>query len=494
MPSSTTSGNRSRAWRYASALGALALALPATAGAARPAGPKIRAIDCWPRHCTGLRVAPRAWLRIDADRLGAKSYVQFPTGNRRTRWVRGKRRSARRLLVQVPANAVTGRLRLWFRGRPVSRASRRVTIVRTAAKPRPVSGPAAFAGQGMWIWQLPRSEGGSVPAIVARARAAQVSTLFIKGADGTNVWSQFSPSLVASLRAAGLHVCTWQYTYGSSPAAEAVAAATAISRGAECFVIDAEAEYEGHYAQAQQYVQALRARVGAAYPIALSSFPYVDYHPGFPYSVFLGPGGAQADLPQMYWKAIGTSVDQVFAHTWALNRVYGAPIYPVGQTYQSPSAAELTRFRALTPAYGAAGLSWWDWQETSQTGWAALAAPVAQPPRPAAADAWPTLAQGSGGDLVVWAQEHLNGAGSSVTVDGSFGPATRQAVVHFQAGAGLSQTGRIDAATWPALLRSPAVRARWAASGRAAAASVRQPRSARLRAVRDEVPALGRGG
>src|SRR5436305_5421302 len=433
MPARVITAARFRTLRHAVALGAVALTVPAAAAvAARPAAPRIRAIDCWPRHCAGLRVAPRAWLRVDADRLTIRSYVQFPVGARRTRWLRGRRRTAHRLLVQVPANAVTGRLRLRIAGRPVSRASRRVTVTRPRRPaPRPSPNAGVFAGQGMWIWQLPRSEGGSVPAIVARAHAANVQTVFVKAADGTNLWTQFSPALVASLKAAGLRVCAWQYTYGSNPGGEAATAAAAIARGADCFVIDAEAEYEAHYAQAQQYVQALRIRVGAAYPLALSSFPYVDYHPGFPYSVFLAPGAAQANLPHMYWKAMGTSVDNVFAHAWPLNRVYGAPIYPVGQTCEAPSTADLSRFRSLAVAYGAGGLSWWDWQETSPSGWAALGAPVPAAGRPAAADAWPTLAQGSSGDLVVWAQEHLNGAGDAVAVDGSFGPATRQAVVRF---------------------------------------------------------------
>src|SRR5207244_5335494 len=58
-----------------------------------------------------------------------------------------------------------------------------------------VSG-TAFDGQGMWIWYLSRSSGGNIAAIVAQARAAGVTTLFIKSSDGsTNYWSQFSPQL-----------------------------------------------------------------------------------------------------------------------------------------------------------------------------------------------------------------------------------------------------------------------------------------------------------
>jgi peptidoglycan hydrolase-like protein with peptidoglycan-binding domain len=138
-------------------------------------------------------------------------------------------------------------------------------------------------------------------------------------------------------------------------------------------------------------------------------------------------------------------------------------------------------------------LSWWDWQETDATGWQALAAPLPGASRPAAADSWPTLAQGGSGDLVVWAQEHLNGAGYGVTVDGGFGPATRDALVRFQAASGLSQNGRLDAASWPALLRAPIVQAAWAS---ASTAGIHRtgPRSAIRRPGRAEIPILGRGG
>ena len=117
-----------------------------------------------------------------------------------------------------------------------------------------------------------------------------------------------------------------------------------MANGADCLVIDAESEYEGRYSSAQTYMTELRAKVGPDYPVGLASFPYVDYHPAFPYSVFLGPGGAQFNAPQMYWKDIGTSVDTVFAHTYLENTIYGRPIFPLGQTYSNPSSADLVRF------------------------------------------------------------------------------------------------------------------------------------------------------
>src|SRR4029077_21018544 len=131
-----------------------------------------------------------------------------------------------------------------------------------------------------------------------------------------------------------------------------------VAAGADCFVIDAESQYEGRYGAAQRYIAALRAAIGPSYPVGLNSLPYAPSPRGLPYSVFLAPGAAQANLPQVYWKAIGGGVDAVSAKTLAHNRLYGAPIAPLGQTYQAPAPADLQRFRQVWASYGSAGLSW----------------------------------------------------------------------------------------------------------------------------------------
>ncbi|HEV2727782.1 MAG TPA: hypothetical protein VGV34_05780, partial [Solirubrobacterales bacterium] len=204
---------------------------------------------------------------------------------------------------------------------------------------------SAFDRQGQWIWYVDRSEAGSIGAIVARAKRNDVGTVYVKSGDGDDYWSQFSRGLVGALHRAGLSVCAWHFVYGDQPLAEARVSAMAVQRGADCFAIDAEADYEGKYAAADRYVRALRARIGDTFPLSLAAFPYVDYHPSFPYSVFFGPGGATYNQPQMYWKTIGTSVREVYEHTYLYNRVYGHPIYPIGQTYEAPGTAAIKQFR-----------------------------------------------------------------------------------------------------------------------------------------------------
>jgi peptidoglycan hydrolase-like protein with peptidoglycan-binding domain len=329
----------------------------------------------------------------------------------------------------------------------------------------PVSG-TSFEGQGMWIWYVNKSDGGSVAAIAAQAHAAGVTTLFIKSSDGsTNYWSQFSPQLVAELHANGLKVCAWQFVYGSEPVGEAALGAEAVADGAECLVIDAEGQYEGHYAAAQTYIDDLRAKIGASYPLGLASFPYVWDHPSFPYSVFLGPNGAQYNAPQMYWKDIGQSVDTVYANTYIANRIYGRPIFPLGQTYGGVSASELLRFREEAVDYGAPGVSFWDWQESGSSDWSTLASPLTPLTSVTPNTGYPELKSGNKGDDVLWMQEHLATAVPTQETTGIFGSQTLADVEAFQTAHAIAASGIVEAATWTALLALAPVAVDWTGSG-----------------------------
>jgi len=327
-------------------------------------------------------------------------------------------------------------------------------------------GAGALEGQGMWIWYVSKSSGGSVPAIVAQAHAAGVTTVFVKSSDGSsNYWSQFSSQLVSELHAGGLKVCAWQYVYGTNPTGEAELGAEAAANGADCLVIDAESEYEGKYAAAQSYVATLRAKVGPNYPLALASFPYVSYHGTFPYSVFLGPGGAQFNAPQMYWKDIGVSVDTVYANTYIANRIYQRPIFPLGQTYGGVSQSDLLRFREEALDYGASGWSFWDWQETSAASWSTLAAPMTPLTSVTPNTSYPELSKGSKGDQVLWLQEHLATAEPSQETTGSFGSQTTANLTAFQTANGIPASGVATAQTWAALLALAPVEVKWTGKG-----------------------------
>jgi hypothetical protein len=353
-----------------------------------------------------------------------------------------------------------------------------------------------LTGDGMWIWYLSRSSHGRLGKIANRAHSRGIETVLIKSGDGTHYWSQFSSSMVRKLHSRGLNVCAWQFIYGRKAGKEARVGAAAVDRGADCLVLDVEGQYEGRYPQASTYMSMLRSMVGDDYPIGLASFPYVDYHPALPYSVFLGPGGAQFNIPQLYWKDIGTTVDTGYTHTWVWNRIYKRQIDPLGQVYNNPKAGQIKRFRALAMAHGFDGVSWWSWQSAGKRQWKAVGTPVS----PAAVTPYPSyplLRLGSKGDFVAWAQQLLAGAGYTVPITGYYQGSTQVAVFAFQAAHGLPQTGNLDVPTWPVLLQGDPVPVRWTKRGAVAAGSggrlaLPPPRSAKLPAVKDEIPAASK--
>src|SRR5579884_1112572 len=197
-----------------------------------------------------------------------------------------------------------------------------------------------------------------------------------------------------------------------------------------------------------------------SFPVGLASFPYVDYHPAFPYSVFLGLDGAQYNVPQMYWPDIRTSVSQVYTHTYDSGGVFDRPVEPLGEVAGNPPFSQVSLFREMSRPYGATMVSWWDWQVSSLGEWQAISAPLGTLGGFVPSYAPPVLTVASeggiwAGDLVVWAQEHLVQAGESVQIDGDFGSKTQAAVRQFQAAHHLPVTGMIDRWTWSALLRYP---------------------------------------
>ena len=381
------------------------------------------------------------------------------------------------MVVHVPSSAHSGRIMVLISHGRHTNSFGPIQVVPYAlyppTPPKPPAAPpvvtpsgTAFDGQGMWIWYVSQSDGGNLASIVAQAHAADVTTLYVKSSDGSsNYWSQFSPELVAQLHANGLKVCAWQYVYGTNPVGEAELGARAVADGADCLVIDAESEYEGHYGAAQTYIADLRAKIGAAYPLGLASFPYVYDHTSFPYSVFLGPNGAQFNAPQMYWKDIGNSVDTAYANTYISNRVYGRPIFPLGQTYSKPSVEELVRFREEAPLYGATGTSFWDFQETPASLWTALATPLAPLSSVTPNPSWSELGEGSKGDPVLWMQEHLAAAIPTQETTGIFNAATKTNLEQFQSAHGIAPSGDTEAATWQALLALTPVAVDWTGAG-----------------------------
>ena len=70
----------------------------------------------------------------------------------------------------------------------------------------------------------------------------------------------------------------------------------------------------------------------------------------------------------------------------------------------------------------------------------------------AQAATWPAERVGSGGPNVVALQYLLQAHGYTISVDGSFGPQTQQAVERFQKAHGIKPSGVVGSATWPRVI------------------------------------------
>ena len=323
------------------------------------------------------------------------------------------------------------------------------------AVPTPVKGdPSAFEGNGQWIWLVNKS-GGTGEKIAEIAKKYNLDTVFVKSGDGTDHWEQFA-DVVEPIKRAGIKVCAWQYIYGSSPATEARVAARSIREGADCFVINAEVEFKraGGWKAARKFMTTLRRSVGFDYPIGMTSFAWVHYHTNFPYSAFFyGKYGAQVDMPQVYWRAFGTSVANAVSNTYKWNNIYGRPIAPLGQTYMSPPASQIEQFRCQAASFGGTGVSYWAWQNTNTSQWKSIGKDLSCAKNPAQAfRVFPNLGTGSSGDPARWLQLKLRDAGQKVSVTGTFGSQTKAAVKAFQTARGLTVNGVADTDTWRALL------------------------------------------
>jgi peptidoglycan hydrolase-like protein with peptidoglycan-binding domain len=333
-----------------------------------------------------------------------------------------------------------------LRVRSVLAAATLLLTLQASATPAAAS---PLQSRAVWVGQPP---GTATPAqLAAEGKTAGVTTVFVKAAEGTTPEPGFTPSYVAALRAQGVSVCAWTFAYGADPVGEAAAAVAAARAGAQCLVVDAEGQYDKRYAAAQVYVHALRAQLGASFPLGLAGQAEVAEHPTFPYSVFLGPGGFDLDMPQVYWRDLGLSVSAALSASIGESAWYGRAIAPVGQLYGGVSASELTAFVEEASSDRAAGLSFFDLEAQAPSALAAaLAAPV---PKKRRRVKLATVRPGADGDEVLWAQEHLDGAGARLPIGGYYGAQTARAVASFQRRRRLRASGMLDDGTWRALLK-----------------------------------------
>jgi hypothetical protein len=230
-------------------------------------------------------------------------------------------------------------------------------------------------GKGFFTWKIPNCERGDAKQIVVHAKAAGLTHLVIKIADGTMVYNgtwgdptDYTTPVVNALRAAGIKVWGWHYIYGDYPNGEAnVAIARIRQYDLDGYVIDVEKEYKasGKRAAAKKFMTQVRTACPDL-TIALSSYRYPSLHPQVPWIEFL----EQCDLnmPQVYWMKAHNPGDQLARCVDEFQaRKPSLPIVPTGAAFREfgwkPTDAEVREFCEKAKQLHLTAINFWEWSD-----------------------------------------------------------------------------------------------------------------------------------
>lgn len=229
-------------------------------------------------------------------------------------------------------------------------------------------------GKGFFIWQIPRCENGDPAAIAVKARAADLSHVLIKIADGPNWPYNFDfdknidlvPPVREALKASGIQVWGWHYVKGEDPINEArLAVRRTRELGLDGYVIDAEGEYKrpGKRNAASRFMQELRLGLPNL-PIALCSYRFPNVHKELPWAEFLDR--CDYAMPQVYFEYAHNPEQQLERCVEQYMALKPArPVIPVAPAYARsgwrPTAEDITKFFEKAKGMGLTATNAWSW-------------------------------------------------------------------------------------------------------------------------------------
>jgi hypothetical protein len=240
-------------------------------------------------------------------------------------------------------------------------------------------------GQGMFVWRIKHCDGGDPAKIVLRCKENNIKWLALKIVDGSYEYAyniNYIDPLVRALKANGIDVWGWGWTYGRS-GTQVVAHWEARKAGEitkkydlSGYFIDAEHHWKGasNYI-AQLYSRELRIAIGAR-PIALCTYRFPSLHQDFPWSGF----DFDFHAPQIYWEQSFKSSAGELQTRQSLQElkkiVADKPIVPLGPCYEvggwKATPTQRAGFVNELKASGCPGWSWWSYQHVEDNVWGEL--------------------------------------------------------------------------------------------------------------------------
>jgi hypothetical protein len=246
-------------------------------------------------------------------------------------------------------------------------------------------------GKGMFIWEIQNCDGGNAQQIVARARAAGLTHVQVKIADGRDRYpyeDQHDTMLVATIAAlqnAGFTVWGWQFVYGRDPhnphvrtaVEEADTAADRVQAlGLTGFAVDLEETgvpvrtWHGDEVDCRNYMTRLRERLGPDFSIAACSHRFPRTYQWTPawqrlWNEFM-PRCNYA-MPQVYWVQAHNSAEQLQTSYDQYRQLWPHLTYvPVGAAYGeggwTATPEEVRQFLQKARALNLPAVSFWSWQ------------------------------------------------------------------------------------------------------------------------------------
>jgi hypothetical protein len=249
---------------------------------------------------------------------------------------------------------------------------------------------AALRGKGVWTLQWSRTEGGSAAGVVARAKAAGLTSIWVRtGSSRTGFYGSAElRALLPRAHAAGIRVVAWDFPYLYDPEADARRAAATLAFTApgghrvDAFSPDIESPSEGTQRTPRRVTVylGLVQRAAGTRPL-VTTVPHANDHWWKTYDYRTQVPYVDAFAVMAYWGCVepGREVAQSVARLAPLGR----PLHVIGQAFDlgpyggrvgDPSGREVFRFADVAHRSGLLGASLYVWQHATREQFAALGA------------------------------------------------------------------------------------------------------------------------
>lgn len=246
-------------------------------------------------------------------------------------------------------------------------------------------------GTGMWLHDFDRSQGGNGHAIVARARAAGLTHLFVQTGSSKKgpIGSPALRRILPATKGTGIRVIAWDFANLRNPERDARRLAMAARfRCGGCPRIaavapDIETAAEGtriNSSNVIRYYDELRHWLPSDVSI-LATVPWPSEVRRGHYPYASTARRADAIVPMAYW--YNRSPAAVTAQSMAYFKKFHKPVMPVGQGYDGRLDApylhpdphpylSVRSFLLTAKQWGARSVSLWSWETTGGQQWRAL--------------------------------------------------------------------------------------------------------------------------